>query len=170
MMLSRRALALSSARRGLSTAVSTASKIVDGAKSGGVIVQNGAETEVGQEVIRLATTKGVTTVNILSPNAVNYTETAASLKAMGGLVVVDEKFANSWMFAEVLSELPAATVGASCTAGAGATAVARSLVSGATLFTHGDAAPKELVYGGSSRSPVSFNAFANKRQIKMASA
>lgn len=161
---------MASSRRGLSTAASTASKIVDGAKSGGVIVQNGAETAVGQEVIKLAASKGITTVNILSPNAVNYTETTASLKAMGGLIVVDEKFASSWMFAEVLSELPAATVGASCTAGAGATAVARSLASGATLFTHGGAAPKELVYGGSSRSPVSFDAFASKRQLKVASA
>merc|ERR1712216_1023445 len=129
-MLSGRAVVACSRRRLCTAAATTANKIVGAAKQGDVIVQDGAETAVGQEVIKLAANKGITTINILSAQATDYANTVDALKALGAYVVVDEKTANSWMFAEVISELPAATVGASCSGGAGSTAVARSLATG----------------------------------------
>jgi len=107
---------------------------------GDVVVQNGATSAVGQEVIQLARSKGVRTVNIIRERP-NWEETVSWLRALGADVVSTEARAK-----QDLKEagLPEPVLGLNCVGGSAATTVAKLLREGGTMLT----------YGGMSMKPV----------------
>lgn len=112
-------------------------------KAGDVVLQNAANSTVGQAVIQLAKLRGLKTVNIIRDRA-NYKEVVEQLKSLGGDVVVSEQFAASAEMKTVLSDLAAPRVAFNATGGASATELVRLLGQGGTLVT----------YGGMSKQPV----------------
>lgn len=73
----------------LSTVLPTALAVLDSAEVGTVLVQNGADSPVGQCVAQLAKLKGVLTVNLVSS-----AESVTLLKSLGGDVVMQSSSAN----------------------------------------------------------------------------
>jgi len=112
-------------------------------KAGDVVVQNGANSMVGQSVIQLAKKRGIRTVNIIRDRPQDGV-VIEMLKNQGGDVVVTESFARTPEFQQVISDLPAPALGLNATGGRSATDVARLLGEGASFVT----------YGGMSHRPV----------------
>eukprot|EP00741_Cyanophora_paradoxa_P023686 tig00021612_g22880.t1 len=130
----------------LSVNPSTALRLIEDfakLKAGDVIVQNGANSVVGQCVIQLAKARGVKTINIIRDRA-DYAETAETLKSMGADVVVSEDYAKRQAMADIIADFPAAKLGLNCVGGPSATEVVRLLGKGGVMVT----------YGGMSRKPV----------------
>jgi len=105
-------------------------------KAGDVIVQNAANSHVGQAVIQLAKLAGVKTLNIIRDRP-NYKEVVEQLKSLGGDVVVSEELPRSSDFASVLADIPAPTLALNAVGGASATDLARLLGQNGTLVTYG---------------------------------
>jgi trans-2-enoyl-CoA reductase len=105
-------------------------------QAGDVIVQNAANSSVGQIVIQLAKLRGIKTVNIIRDRA-DYKEVVEQLKALGADVVVSEKFAASAEMKTVLSDLAAPKLALNGVGGASATELVRLLGQGGTMVTYG---------------------------------
>ena len=101
-----------------------------------MVVQNNADSAVGQAVIQIAKKMGVKTVNMVS-NPSNYEEVSDGLKALGADVVTDYDYPSTHAFARLLSDLPAPSLGINGDGGATATAMARVLAPGSSLVTYG---------------------------------
>jgi trans-2-enoyl-CoA reductase len=112
-------------------------------QAGDVVVQNAANSTVGQAVIQLAKLRGIKTVNIIRDRA-NYKEVVEQLKSLGADVVVNEQFAASAEMKTVLSDLAAPKLALNATGGASATELVRLLGQCGTLVT----------YGGMAKQPV----------------
>lgn len=111
--------------------------------AGDVIIQNGANSTVGQSVIQLAKARGVKTVNIIRDRP-DYKQTVDTLKALGADIVVTEEIARSAEMSKLLSDLPKPVLALNTVGGASATELARLLGEKGTLVT----------YGGMSKQPV----------------
>merc|ERR1711879_761251 len=74
-------------------------------KAGDVVVQNGANSMVGQSVIQLAKKRGIRTVNIIRDRPQDGV-VIEMLKNQGGDVVVTESFARTPEFQQVMSHRP----------------------------------------------------------------
>eukprot|EP00798_Chlamydomonas_sp_ICE-L_P029137 gene29137-32355_t len=107
----------------------------------GLVVQNGANSAVGQMVIQLARSMGVRTINIIRERD-DWDETVANLKAQGADVVTTEQDARQNAKA---AGLKGAVLGLNCVGGSSALTVAKLLKEGGTHVT----------YGGMSLEPVS---------------
>eukprot|EP00002_Diphylleia_rotans_P002621 TRINITY_DN1165_c0_g1_i1.p1 TRINITY_DN1165_c0_g1~~TRINITY_DN1165_c0_g1_i1.p1 ORF type:complete len:372 (-),score=84.65 TRINITY_DN1165_c0_g1_i1:314-1429(-) len=117
---------------------------------GDVIVQNGANSAVGQCVIQLAKLRGVHTINFIRPRPEEeYTETVELLKALGGTIVVDESYARTQAMRELMAEakFPGAKLGLNCIGGESASLLNQYLGMDAKLVT----------YGGMSKKPVTMS-------------
>eukprot|EP00898_Chlorokybus_atmophyticus_P003470 jgi/Chlat1/4123/Chrsp269S03957 len=112
-------------------------------KAGDVVLQNGANSAVGQAVIQIAKDKGVKTINIVRERP-NLADTVEWLKALGGDVVVTDKYSTSHEMQRLLSDLPKPKLALNCVGGIGARNISRLLDQGGVLVT----------YGGMSREPV----------------
>eukprot|EP00744_Colponema_vietnamica_P000971 GILI01001676.1.p1 GENE.GILI01001676.1~~GILI01001676.1.p1 ORF type:complete len:373 (-),score=167.24 GILI01001676.1:310-1377(-) len=112
-------------------------------KAGDVLIQNGANSTVGQAVIQLAKEKNVKTINIIR-NRPEQDKVVERLKTLGADVVVTEDVLGTADFKKVLSDLPAPRLGLNCVGGASVTEMARILGNKSTLVT----------YGGMSKKPV----------------
>lgn len=66
------------------------------------MVQNEADSELGQALIKAAKQQGVTTINIL-PNKPGVNDSIELLKSIGGDVVVTEAYTNTWFELHSLS-------------------------------------------------------------------
>lgn len=109
-------------------------------KPGDVVIQNGANSAVGQMVIQLARAKGVRTVNIVRQRN-NWDETVQWLQSLGADVVTTEDKLREAVGA---AGLGGAALGLNCVGGTSSTAVAKMLRKGGTMVT----------YGGMSMQPV----------------
>lgn len=111
---------------------------------GDVVVQNGANSMVGQAVIQIARARGVRTVNIIRerPGQQHMIE---HLKKIGGDVVVPLGHLQTSAGRELVSDLPPAKLGLNCVGGPSGVEVARLLGDGASMVT----------YGAMARTPVS---------------
>lgn len=108
--------------------------------SGDTIVQNGANSIVGQYVIQIARSKGLKTINIVRKRD-NWSDVAADLKELGAdLVATPESVRNDAKDAG----LHPPKLALNCVGGESATTMAKMLAPGGTLVT----------YGGMSREPV----------------
>mmetsp|Transcript_12320 Transcript_12320/g.24453 ORF Transcript_12320/g.24453 Transcript_12320/m.24453 type:complete len:353 (-) Transcript_12320:18-1076(-) len=108
---------------------------------GDVVVQNGANSSVGQAVIQLAKARGLQTVNIIRDRP-NSERVIAHLKDLGGDVVVTDGHINTPEFMRMVEQMAPAKLGLNCTGGKAATNVARCLGQGATMVTYGGMARK----------------------------
>ncbi|KAL3151654.1 hypothetical protein ABBQ38_012642 [Trebouxia sp. C0009 RCD-2024] len=109
-------------------------------EKGDIVVQNGANSAVGQLVIQLAKAKGIHTVNVVRDRP-DMEEVEHYLKSLGADVVTTD---DNLKAALASAGLPRPKLGLNCVGGASSTAVAKSLAHGATIVT----------YGGMSMKPV----------------
>lgn len=104
--------------------------------TGDVLVQNGANSMVGQCVVQIAKARGIRTINIVRerPGSDGAVDT---LKAQGGDVVVTDAYARTPEFQQLVSDLPPPSLALNCTGGRVATDIARMLAPGGTFVTYG---------------------------------
>ena len=113
-------------------------------KAGDVVMQNGANSAVGQAVIQLARERKVTTVNIVR-NRPDIQDLVQTLKALGADHVITEDFCRSpemKPFMKSLSSAPRLALNG--VGGQSATELLRSLAQRGVMVT----------YGGMSRKPI----------------
>jgi len=114
-------------------------------KAGDVVLQNGANSMVGQSVVQIAKKRGIKTVNVVRPrDEQEYGELVERMKAYGAEIVVPSNLVGTPQFKELLSDLPAPKLALNCVGGNSATDLARHLAPGGTMVT----------YGGMSKRPV----------------
>ncbi|KAI9144711.1 hypothetical protein BKA69DRAFT_1020642, partial [Paraphysoderma sedebokerense] len=113
-------------------------------KQGDVIIQNGANSAVGQAVIQLAAAWGYKSINIVRDRP-NLPQLVEELKALGATYVVTDSNLRKES-KSISSVLGGRTIslGLNCVGGKSATEVARTLGQNGVLVT----------YGGMSREPV----------------
>lgn len=111
-------------------------------KEGDVIMQNGANSMVGQAVIQMAREMGVKTINIVRSDRPYCENELRLLTNLGGDICVPDTFVNTTGFRELLKELPACKLAFNCVGGENSTEMIRSLASGATVVTYGGMSKK----------------------------
>lgn len=132
---------------------------------GDVLVQNGADSELGQAIIELAKKRGIKTINVIAdkPGTPLLVE---KLKLKGGDIVVSESYTNTWFIKRLLSDFPKPTFGLNCSDGFAATAVAKLLQEGGTLLTYGNKLPQNIVYPGTERRPIPWSQYLKAKNLK----
>eukprot|EP00948_MAST-09A_sp_MAST-9A-sp1_P004280 g4280.t1 len=107
-------------------------------ENGDVVVQNNADSIVGQAVIQIAKKKGLKTINLINEGP-DYNERVEGLKAFGGDVVTGGNLPRHQLEA-LLSDLPAPKLGVDGGGQGGAATIARLLTAGnntcASLVTY----------------------------------
>ena len=111
---------------------------------GDVVIQNGANSMVGQCVLQLAKLKGVKTINIIRQERPGYEELVERMKQHGGYIVCGDKYMRTAQFRELIKDLPQPKLALNCTGGDTVTEMSRLLAPGGTIVT----------YGGMARRPV----------------
>ena len=114
-------------------------------KRGDVIMQNGANSMVGQAVVQMARLMGVKTINIVRSDRPDCDTALRLLTNLGGDVCVTDAYVNSNGFREILKDLPPVKLAFNCIGGEEATEMVRSLPSGATVVTYGGMSKKPFV-------------------------
>lgn len=111
---------------------------------GDVVIQNGANSMVGQCVLQLAKLKGVKTINIIREERPGYEQVVERMKQHGGYIVCGDKYLRTAQFRDLIKDLPQPKLALNCTGGETVTEMSRLLAPGGTLVT----------YGGMARRPV----------------
>lgn len=101
--------------------------------AGDVIVQNGANSSVGQLVIQIARQRGIRTVNIVRDRP-NLSELSTQLQALGADIVATPATVRQVCKDEAL---PPAKLGLDCVGGETAALVAKMLERSGTMVTYG---------------------------------
>ncbi|TYZ65930.1 hypothetical protein PybrP1_006133 [[Pythium] brassicae (nom. inval.)] len=112
-------------------------------QAGDVVIQNGANSAVGQAVIQLAALRGIKTINVVREDG-DYDLTNEHLKSLGATVVVTYEYLGSAKFKELISDLPAPKLALNCVGGRSSLELARALGKNGVHVT----------YGGMSKEPV----------------
>ncbi|CAK4148680.1 unnamed protein product [Aphanomyces euteiches] len=73
---------------------------------GDVVIQNAANSSVGQAVIQLAKLRGIQTINIIRDDE-RYAETVEHLKGLGATIVCTDDYLGSADFKRLIADLPA---------------------------------------------------------------
>ncbi|RLN73909.1 hypothetical protein BBJ28_00013377, partial [Nothophytophthora sp. Chile5] len=115
---------------------------------GDVVIQNGANSAVGQAVIQLAALRGIKTVNIIRDDG-DYDVTVDHLKSLGATVVCTADYAGSAAFKELLSDLPAPKLALNCVGGATSLAMTKTLAKKGVLVTYGGMGKQPVAVGTS---------------------
>ena len=110
---------------------------------GDSLVQNGANSAVGEAVIQLARVRGIRTINLIRERP-GHEAVADQLRALGADVVLTEATVRSAEGKAAVTALPPPRLGLNCVGGKAAGAVARLLAPSGTLVT----------YGGMSKEPL----------------
>jgi len=110
---------------------------------GDTIIQNGANSSVGQAVIQMAAQQGVKTINIIR-DRLDFSYIVERMKAYGGYVVVKDDVLGTPSFHRLISDLPKPKLALNCVGGSSATEIARVLDKNGVMVT----------YGGMSRKPI----------------
>ncbi|CAG8473569.1 8584_t:CDS:2 [Paraglomus occultum] len=109
-------------------------------KEGDCIVQNGANSAVGQMVIQLAKFWGLTSINIVRERS-NYNEVVQHLRSLGATYVIpDTMLTTPSSLSQFVSSLPPSTnavLGLNCVSGPIATHMCKLLSPSATVVTYG---------------------------------
>ncbi|XP_069130740.1 enoyl-[acyl-carrier-protein] reductase, mitochondrial-like [Argopecten irradians] len=113
-------------------------------KQGDIVIQNGANSSVGQSVIQLAKEWGISTINIIR-NRPDCDQLVSYLKHLGATYVMTEEYASSREMRDFIASLPKPPVLAfNCVGGKSATELTRFLGQNGIMVT----------YGGMSKKPV----------------
>ncbi|KAL9980556.1 hypothetical protein ACROYT_G009158 [Oculina patagonica] len=110
---------------------------------GDTVIQNGANSGVGQALIQLAAAWGIKTVNIIR-NRPNVEELKNHLKGLGANYVVTEEDLKSSEMKEIMKGVKPPKLALNCVGGKSSMSIFRYLGSKGTMVT----------YGGMSRQPV----------------
>lgn len=113
-------------------------------KPGDVIIQNGANSMVGQAIIQMAREMGVKTINVIRSDRPQLTTVCKLLTNLGGDINIADRFLNSASFNEIMKDLPPCKLAFNCIGGESVTNIARVLAPNGTIVT----------YGGMSKVPV----------------
>ncbi|KAL0967370.1 hypothetical protein UPYG_G00251390 [Umbra pygmaea] len=112
-------------------------------RPGMTVIQNGANSAVGQAVIQIAASLGVKTVNIIRDRP-NRHKLENELKLMGADFVITEEELEGLTLDNIIQELPKPVLGLNCVGGRSGGLVLASLCDGGTLVTYGGMAKKTL--------------------------
>jgi trans-2-enoyl-CoA reductase len=110
---------------------------------GDVVIQNGANSAVGQAVIQLAALRGIKTINIIRDDG-DYDQTVQHLKNLGATIVCTDYYVGSAKFKELISDLPAPKLALNCVGGKTSLEMAKVLGKKGVHVT----------YGGMGKEPV----------------
>lgn len=105
-------------------------------KAGDVVIQNGANSAVGQAVIQLAALRGIKTINIIRDDG-DYDVTNEHLKSIGATIVCTDDYLGSARFKELISDLPAPKLALNCVGGRSSLELAKSLGQNGVHVTYG---------------------------------
>ncbi|XP_024917086.1 enoyl-[acyl-carrier-protein] reductase, mitochondrial isoform X2 [Cynoglossus semilaevis] len=112
-------------------------------KAGDTVIQNAANSGVGQAVIQLAAARGVNTVNVIRDRP-EFTHLSDRLKAMGATHVIKEEELRQPALKELFKTCPKPKLALNGVGGRSATELLRHLQRGGSMVT----------YGGMSKQPV----------------
>ncbi|CAB4017226.1 enoyl-[acyl-carrier- ] reductase, mitochondrial isoform X1 [Paramuricea clavata] len=111
---------------------------------GDVILQNGANSGVGQAVIQLSANWGITSLNVVRDRD-NFEELKENLTSLGATyVVTEDEFQNANKIKEILKDHKPPRLAFNCVGGKSSTQLIRYLSEKGTMVT----------YGGMSRKPI----------------
>lgn len=112
-------------------------------KPGDVVIQNAANSGVGQAVIQIAATRGISTINVIRDRP-EFTQLSDRLKAIGATHVITEESLRRPEIKELFKTCPKPKLALNGVGGKSATELLRNLQVGGSLVT----------YGGMAKQPV----------------
>ncbi|KAJ8355963.1 hypothetical protein SKAU_G00187570 [Synaphobranchus kaupii] len=112
-------------------------------RPGDTVIQNGANSAVGQAVIQIAAAMGVKTVSVIRDRP-NRWDLVEELKSMGADYVVTEEGLASSEMETIFKDVPKPKLGLNCVGGQSGGLLLSHLDNGATLVTYGAMAKKAL--------------------------
>lgn len=115
-------------------------------QKGDVVVQNGANSAVGQAVIQLAALRGIKTINIIRDDG-DYNVTVEHLKNLGATIVCTTDYVGSAKFKELISDLPAPKLALNCVGGKTSLEMARILAKKGVHVTYGGMGKEAVAVG-----------------------
>jgi len=121
-------------------------------KEGDVIIQNGANSVVGQSVIQLAKLRGIKTISVIRERP-DQAEIVERLKHVGGDIVVTEHYAGTHNMHRLISDLPKPKLALNCVGG-DLRYMLKILENNGTLVTYGAMSRKPIQV---TTSPFIFN-------------
>lgn len=141
---------------------STALRLLSDFGSNDCIVQNAANTAVGQAVIQIAKARGIKTINIF-PDGVTDDEVVEHLYSLGADIVVKDSYAASNLYNILTSDFPVPSLAINGAGGPAATTVARLVGDGGAMVTYGGSAPVTVPTSILVGKGVTLNAFSLAR-------
>ncbi len=120
---------------------------------GDTVIQNGANSGVGQAVIQIAAKMGLQTINIIRER-VGMSDLAKSLKGIGATHVVVSEVLNSPPVKQLMKTLPKPKLALNCVGGKAAIGLLKYLEHGGTMVTYGGMSKQPLVIPA---GPLIFN-------------
>ncbi|ORY56504.1 NAD(P)-binding protein [Neocallimastix californiae] len=116
-------------------------------KKGDVIIQNGANSAVGQSVIQIAKAWGIKTINVIRDRP-NFDELAGELHKLGATLVIKEEDLRSNSTRELVKNLGnPVRLALNCVGGKSASGITRLLGNNATIVTYGGMSKQPLTFG-----------------------
>jgi mitochondrial enoyl-[acyl-carrier protein] reductase / trans-2-enoyl-CoA reductase len=114
---------------------------------GDCVIQNGANSGVGQAVIQIAAEMSLQTINVIRANRPNGDQLVTYLKSLGATHVVTDEFVRSPEMKNLVKSLPQGPpkLAFNCVAGRSVADLLKHLAKGANVVT----------YGGMSKQPMS---------------
>ncbi|KAJ3597593.1 hypothetical protein NHX12_001116 [Muraenolepis orangiensis] len=112
-------------------------------RAGDTVIQNAANSGVGQAVIQIAASRGLTTINVVRDRP-EFNQLSDRLKAMGASHVITEEALRQPHMQELFKTYPKPKLALNGVGGKSATELLRHLQHGGTMVT----------YGGMSKRPV----------------
>ncbi|XP_017271109.1 enoyl-[acyl-carrier-protein] reductase, mitochondrial [Kryptolebias marmoratus] len=112
-------------------------------KSGDSVIQNAANSGVGQAVIQIAAARGINTINVIRDRS-DFAQLKERLKAMGASHVINEEALRRPEMKELFKTCPKPKLALNGVGGKSATELLRHLQVGGSMVT----------YGGMSKQPV----------------
>jgi len=116
-------------------------------KKGDVVIQNGANSAVGQAVIQIAKAWDIKTINVIRDRP-NFDEVAEQLHKLGATLVIKEEDLRANSTRELVKNLGSPVrLGLNCVGGKSANGITRLLGHNATLVTYGGMSKQPLTFG-----------------------
>ncbi|XP_029102350.1 enoyl-[acyl-carrier-protein] reductase, mitochondrial [Scleropages formosus] len=112
-------------------------------KAGDSVIQNAANSGVGQAVIQIAAARGIRTINVVRDRP-DFEQLSARLRTIGASHVVKEETLRSPQMKDLFKTCPRPRLALNAVGGKSATELLRHLQNGGTLVT----------YGGMAKQPV----------------
>lgn len=112
-------------------------------KPGDTVIQNAANSGVGQAVLQIATARGINTINVIRDRS-EFTELSDKLKAIGATHVIKEETLRRPEMKELFTTCPKPKLALNGVGGKSATELLRHLQVGGSMVT----------YGGMAKQPV----------------